>query len=262
MAQKKKPVIEVKDLEKEFILSEENRNRVLRGIDLEVFFGEFVIIFGPSGCGKSTLLNTILGLEPPTKGIVKIRDKNIYSLPPDAITALRREKIGMVYQQFNWVKSLNVIENVALPLNIGGHDTKSALERAYHLLSIFNLEKFAKYHPHQLSGGQQQIVATARALALNPWIILADEPTGNLDTNAGTKLMNIFKNLNEKSKRTIVLVTHNFDYEKYATKVIFMKNGKFVDIINKKKVIIAEKESTEDILKQMKGRENEALFYT
>lgn len=262
MAQEKKPVIEVRGLEKEFILSEENRDQILKGIDLEVFFGEFVIIFGPSGCGKSTLLNTILGLEPPTKGTVKIRDKNIYTLSQNSMTALRREKIGMVYQQFNWIKSLNVVENIALPLNISGHDAKSALERAFHLLSLFRLEKFAKYHPHQLSGGQQQRVATARALALNPWLILADEPTGNLDTNAGTELMNLFKELNEKSKRTIVLVTHNFDYEKYATKVIFMENGKFVDVINKKKVILTEEESTKDILKQAKGGKNAALFYS
>ena len=261
MSQEKKPVIEVRGLEKKFILFEENVDFVLKGIDFEVFFGEFVIIFGPSGCGKSTLLNTILGLEPPTKGTIRIRDKDIYSLPPNDLTTLRRQKIGMVYQQFNWVKSLNVVENVALPLNIDGHSSRSALIRAYHLLSIFKLEKFAAYHPHQLSGGQQQRVATARALSLNPWLIMADEPTGNLDTNAGTELMSLFKKLNEKSKRTIILVTHNFDYEKYATKVIFMENGKFVDVINKKKVILTEKESTEDILKQTGGK-NAALFYS
>lgn len=261
MALEKKPVIEIKGLEKTFKLSEENKSEVLRGIDFEVFFGEFVIIFGPSGCGKSTLLNSILGLEEPTKGTVNIREKDIYTMGESERAEFRRQKMGMVYQQFNWIKSLNVIENAALPLIIAGHSESTAKKRALHLLSIFKLEKFANYHPHQLSGGQQQRVATVRALTLNPWLLLADEPTGNLDKNSAIELMSLLKDLNEKSKRTIILVTHNFDYEPYATKVVFMEDGKFIDVINKRKVDHKEEESTKDILELTKGKKNEVLFY-
>lgn len=258
----KKPVIEIKELYKDFELAKENVSNVLRGINFEVFFGEFVIIFGPSGCGKSTLLNTILGLEVPTKGIVKIRDRNIYSLNESERAEFRRQKFGMVYQQFNWIKSLNVVENVALPLTIAGHSEKTAIKRALHLLEIFKLEKFARYHPNQLSGGQQQRAATARALVLNPWLLVADEPTGNLDKNSAIELMELFKSLNEKSKRTIICVTHNFEYERFASKVVFMEDGKFVDIINKRKVLSKEEESTKDITEHLKGKKNEVLFYS
>lgn len=262
MTTQKRPVIKVEKLQKEFTPHKDNVVKVIQDVDLEVFFGEFVIIFGPSGCGKSTLLNTVLGLEPPTSGSVTIRGKDIYACDERECADFRRQKFGMVYQQFNWIKSLNVAENIAFPLNIAGHDKRSALKRAVHLLSIFKLEKFAKYHPNQLSGGQQQRAATCRALALNPWILLADEPTGNLDKNSALELMELFRDLNEKSKRTILLVTHNFEYERFATKVIFMEDGKFVDIINKKKVSHTEAESTKDILEHKKGKKNEALFYS
>lgn len=258
---RRNPIIEVKGVEKIFKLSEENSPAVLKNIFFEVFFGEFVIIFGPSGCGKSTLLNTILGLEDPTTGTVKIREHNMYKMDESKRAEFRRQKFGVVYQQFNWIKSLNVLENIALPLNIAGHPDSNSQKRALQLLKMLGLERFAAHHPHQLSGGQQQRVAIARALTLNPWILLADEPTGNLDKNSAEDIMNLFKDLNEKSKRTIVLVTHNFEYEKYATKVVFMEDGKFIDVINKKKIADQEEESTKDILEQTKGRRNEVLFY-
>jgi putative ABC transport system ATP-binding protein len=243
----KHPVIEVRNLYKSFQVGKGNVD-VLKEINVEVFPGEFVIIFGPSGCGKSTLLNTIVGLEKPTSGKVIVRGKDIYAMKPDERAIFRRKKYGIIYQSSNWIKSLNVIENVAFPLCLSGQSERKSIARAKNLLNLFRLEEFEKNVPTELSGGQQQRVSVTRALITNPWILIADEPTGNLDTTSAADLMYAFQFLNNESKRTIIMVTHNPDYEKYATRVIKMEDGKIISTKVKKVVSVKETEELEDIV--------------
>lgn len=221
---------------------------VLRDIDLEIYAGEFVIIFGPSGCGKSTLLNTIVGLEMPTSGHVKVRGVDLYSIDADERAIYRRKKFGIIHQQPSWIKSLTVAENVAFPLAIARGAYRKNIERALKLLNLFRLEEFGRNTPTELSGGQQQRVSVVRALISNPWIVIADEPTGNLDTISADDLMYVFQYLNNELKRTIIMVTHNPNYEKYATKIIKMEDGRIKNVEVKKRVVIDEDEENMDIL--------------
>jgi putative ABC transport system ATP-binding protein len=243
----RKPIIEFKGVYKSFKVGRGNVP-VLKDISLEIFPGEFVIIFGPSGCGKSTLLNTLVGLEKPSLGKVLVRGEDLYSFDHDERTAIRRKKFGIVYQQPNWIKSLNVIENVAFPLCVMGKKEKDSLKRASNILNLFRLEEFLKSTPTELSGGQQQRVSVTRALITNPWVIVADEPTGNLDSVSAADLMYVFQFLNTESKRTVIMVSHNLAYEKYATKIIRMEDGKIEDIKVKKHVDVDEKNEISDIV--------------
>lgn len=243
----RKPVISVKNVNKSFRVGKGTVD-VLRDINLEIYPGEFVIIFGPSGCGKSTLLNTIVGLEKPTQGKVFVRGTDFYDLEQDERSEFRRKKYGIVHQQSNWIKSLSVIENVAFPLAISGQRYRKSLERASKLLNLFRLDEFEKNTPTELSGGQQQRVSVVRALISNPWIVVADEPTGNLDTTSAADLMYVFQFLNNESKRTVIMVTHNPEYEKYASKVVTMEDGKIKKIEVRKKVVIDEETDEKDIL--------------
>lgn len=202
--------------------------QVLKGVNLNLYSGEFVIVYGPSGCGKSTFLHTVLGLEPPSKGKVMLRGQNLYSLKPDERTNYRRKKIGMVFQQSNWVKSLSVWQNVAYPLWLDGWKESDAKVRAYRVLEEIGLQEHANYHPLELSGGQQQRVAVARALATEPYIIIADEPTGNLDSNTGADLMILLAKLNRDDRRMILMVTHDTGFLSLATRRIGMKDGEIV----------------------------------
>ena len=219
------PIITIQGLHKSYKVGGDNIP-VLIDINLEIFPGEFVVILGPSGCGKSTLFNTIIGLEPPTAGHVKVHGHNIYNLDEDGKILFRQKNFGVVHQQSNWVKALNVIENVAFPLDAVGYHYKRSLERAKNGLSMFGLEGYAKYKPTELSGGQQTKVAVCRALIADPPIIMADEPTGNLDTASAVGVMQQFEMLNQKYKNTIVMITHNPVYVEYATKVINMMDGR------------------------------------
>ncbi|MCL5094311.1 MAG: ABC transporter ATP-binding protein [Patescibacteria group bacterium] len=243
----KKPVIKIENLEKSFGKGQA-KTRVLKGIDLDIFPGEFVIIFGPSGCGKSTLLNTIVGLEKPTSGKVFLKGADVYLLKDDERSTLRHNHFGIVYQQANWIQSLNILENVAFPLNIGGYTYLRSLTRSRNALTLFNLDKFSKNRPTELSGGQQQKVATVRALISNPEIILADEPTGNLDKISSDDLMYVFKSLNEEFKRTIVMVTHNPEYEKFASKLVFMEDGKIKEVRLVREVALSPNLESRDII--------------
>ena len=178
----KHPIISIKNLHKTFHVGKEDIE-ILKDINLEINEGEFVIILGPSGCGKSTLLNTIIGLEPPTSGEVVIRRHSIFEdSSADKRAIFRRKTIGMVYQQPNWMKSLNVFENVEFPLRMTRLRNKNIKKRAHNILDLMGMTEYEKYIPTELSGGQQQRVSMARALVTNPLIIVADEPTGNLDT--------------------------------------------------------------------------------
>jgi putative ABC transport system ATP-binding protein len=199
--------------------------QAVKGIDLEIRATDFCVVYGPSGCGKTTLLNLIAGIDTPTSGEVVVRDVNIGVLPEDERGVFRSKKMGIVYQLSNWVKSLNGFENVALPLIIEGKKRREALKRAQTVMRELGILDLGRQIPTELSGGQQQRLGMARALVTNPWIILADEPTGNLDSTTADSIMAIFDILNKKYKRTIIMITHNQSYWTLGTRRIEMKDG-------------------------------------
>lgn len=236
----KTKVIEAKNIKKKFDLGA-NVVEVIKGVSFEIESGEFVIIFGPSGCGKSTLLNIISGLENVSEGTLKIRGEELSNYDSNQMAKFRQSKIGIVFQSFNLLKSMTVQENVALPLLAAGEAYSKALNRAEDLLVMIGLKDHMKNIPTELSGGQQQRVAMARALATNPWILICDEPTGNLDSKSAEEVMSIFNTLNQKSKKTIIMVTHNPDYQKYANRIIFLKDGVIDKIVtNHKRVPVKD----------------------
>lgn len=220
-------VIRVKKLIKNFKV-ERKTIPVLKKISTSIYYKEFVIIHGPSGCGKSTLLHSILGLEHPTKGAVYIKGKNIYKMQQNSRAIFRHKTIGTVFQQSNWIKSLNVIENVSYPLFLSGISKKDAFEVAYLNLQKVGLQHLSYSKPVELSGGEQQRVSLARSLVLDPKIIIADEPTGNLDSASGTKVMEILTRLNREENKVIVMVTHDTSFLPLANRVIGMLDGKIV----------------------------------
>lgn len=240
----KKTIIDVRNLKKIFTMRDSEIN-VLKGINVQVKEGEFVIIFGPSGCGKSTFLHCLLGLEPPTTGEIMVEDKDFYKMTEDERALYRRHKVGMVYQQPLWISALNIIENVSFPLHLLDLDAKEVEERSMKNLQLVGMDKWAYYMPTELSGGQQQKVSLARALSIDPVMIVADEPTGNLDTVSGRELLDTFIKLVELGK-TIVMVTHDLEYLKYATKIYHMLDGEVVEEYEpkdgKKKKLIGKKE--------------------
>jgi putative ABC transport system ATP-binding protein len=225
-------VINVRDVDKDFLVGK-NTIKVLKKINIDVHSTDFIVVYGPSGCGKSTLFNIILGLDKPTNGEVIVRDTMIYNLDDDERAKFRAKKIGMIYQMPYWIKSLNVVENVALPLIIEGEKEQGAIRHAKKVLADIGISDLSKQIPTQLSGGEQQKAGLARALVSNPWILMADEPTGNLDSKSGKEIMEIFRELNQKYKRTILMVTHNEEYFNYGTRKIEMRDGEIVkDIKN------------------------------
>jgi len=200
--------------------------QVLKQINFEVNNFEFAIIHGPSGCGKSTLLHTILGLEKPTTGNVFVLGKDIYSkYSEDKMADFRKQHVGMVYQQAHWVKAINVIENVALPLALLGIGRMDRLQKAAQMLDSVQMLDWAYYNPAELSSGQQQKVSLARALISDPQIIIADEPTGNLDYESGKSLMGLLKKFSTQYQKTILMVTHDLEYLKLADKAIHLFDG-------------------------------------
>lgn len=225
------PVIEIKGLKKRFKVGNKYIE-ALRGIDLSIRATDFLIIFGPSGCGKSTLLNIMAGLDTPSEGKVEVRDTNIFRMDDDKRGIFRSKKIGMIHQMPHWIKSLNVLENVALPLIIEGISEKQASSAAQNIMADMKIDYLSRQIPSQLSGGEQQKAGLARALVANPWIILADEATGNLDSTSADQIMAIFDHLNRGLKRTIVLVTHNQAYWNLGTRRIEMKDGLIVNESN------------------------------
>ncbi|MEM5815618.1 MAG: ABC transporter ATP-binding protein [Candidatus Aenigmatarchaeota archaeon] len=201
----------------------------LNNVNLKFKKSELVAIVGPSGSGKSTLLHIIGLLDKPTKGEVFIEGKRTSTLNEKEISELRNKKIGFVFQFFNLYPTLTALENVELPMMIAGIDEKERKERAKKLLEEVGLIKFKDHLPSQLSGGQRQKVAIARAMANDPSYILADEPTGNLDSKSGEEIIRIFRNLNEKYGKTIIVVTHNLEIIKYFKRVIKIKDGRIVE---------------------------------
>ncbi len=221
-------VIKVEKLDKVF-KNAESETKVLNNINLNIEKGEFVSLMGASGSGKSTLLYLIGGLDKPTSGKVSINEKDINKLKEEDMAKLRRKDIGFVFQFYNLVQNLTVEENIMLPVIMDGKKVKDYKDRLEMILKIVGLENKRKALPNQLSGGQQQRVSIARAIILNPSIILADEPIGNLDSKSGEEVMKLFKEINEKEKITILQVTHSEEAAEYGNRIIKLKDGKIVE---------------------------------
>lgn len=232
----KYPVIELSKLTKTFGQDDDTSVTALDGIDLKIKKGEFVAIMGPSGCGKTTLLNILGLLDSATSGEYALDGRPVADISQKERAGIRANRIGFVFQSFNLVSRLNVIENVALPLNYKRGFRYNKLRKASKILKTFELHEREYYMPHQLAGGQAQRVAIARALVNTPSIILADEPTGNLDSKSSELIMNELRDIHKKGN-TIVMVTHNPELTSYASRIIQMKDGRIAsDSARRKKV--------------------------
>ncbi|MEW6096462.1 MAG: ABC transporter ATP-binding protein [bacterium] len=220
-------MIEFKDIHKIYSLGEV-KIHALAGVSLSIRAGEFIAIMGPSGSGKSTLMNIIGCLTTPTSGIYLLEGVNLSQVPYSTLPSIRNKKVGFIFQQFHLLPRLSAIRNVELPLIYAEYKSKERYQLAYESLASLGLKYRVSHLPNQLSGGEQQRVAIARALVNHPTIILADEPTGNLDSTTGKEIMEIFKQLNQQGK-TIILVTHEDGWAVYASRIIMLKDGKVVD---------------------------------
>ncbi|EOS38586.1 ABC transporter ATP-binding protein [Lachnospiraceae bacterium] len=222
-------VIEVKNLYKLYRVGN-SVVRALNGVSFEVYPGEFCAIVGTSGSGKSTLLNMLAGLEKPTKGEVIVGGQHMEALNEDGLVKFRRENVGFIFQSFHLIGTMNAVENVALPLSFRGEAKSSRLKKADKMLELVNLKKHKKHMPNQMSGGQQQRVGVARALVVNPKIIFADEPTGNLDSHTSEDVMHLMQKVVREQKKTLVMVTHDNHLATYADRVFHIIDGKIVKI--------------------------------
>jgi putative ABC transport system ATP-binding protein len=216
-------LIETRDLWKTYVMGEEEIH-ALRGVSISLERGEYVAIMGPSGSGKSTLMNLIGCLDTPTKGSYLLNDKEVAAMNDDELARIRNEEIGFVFQTFNLLPRATALHNVELPLVYAGISGKERLDKAKLALEKVELMSRATHRPNELSGGQRQRVAIARALVNNPSILLADEPTGNLDSKTGNEIMGVFDRLHQ-SGNTIILVTHEPDIAAYAHRVIHIRDG-------------------------------------
>ena len=201
---------------------------VLKGINLEIFPGNFVVILGPSGSGKSTLLHIIGLLDTPTIGKVFLKDEDTSKLSEDELAQIRGKEIGFIFQQFNLLSNLTALENVMMPMIFQGITEKERRERAEFLLESVGLKERMLHRPFELSGGEQQRIAIARSLSNNPEVIVADEPTGNLDSTTGQKIMETLINLHEKQHKTMIVVTHDPSIADYSEQIINIKDGRLV----------------------------------
>jgi putative ABC transport system ATP-binding protein len=217
-------MIELKDITKTF-QNGSLKTEVLRGVTLTVNRGEFVSIMGPSGSGKTTLMNILGCMLKPTSGSYLFEGTDVESLNDDQLSEFRNKKIGFVFQSFNLLEGATALDNVLLPLIYADEYPADARERAEHLLASVGLGDRLHYRPAELSGGQRQRVAIARALINEPSVVLADEPTGNLDSDSSKEIMSIFRRLNDEGK-TIILITHNAEDAAYADRMLFLKDGK------------------------------------
>ncbi|HLF54131.1 MAG TPA: ABC transporter ATP-binding protein [Candidatus Nanoarchaeia archaeon] len=221
------PIIQLKKVWKTYKMGETNVH-ALQGIDLDIHPGEFVAIQGPSGSGKSTAMNLVGCLDVPTKGQIYLDGKDISRLSESDLAQIRGRKIGFIFQKFNLIETLTALENVMLPMTFQGVAEEERKKRAKKLLEQFGLGDRMHHKPNQLSGGQQQRVAIARSLAVDPPVILADEPTGNLDSKTGSEVMAFLRELHKHSGKTIVLVTHDDVLAKRADRIEFLKDGRIV----------------------------------
>lgn len=216
-------ILETRDLKK-YYGANDKQVKALDSVNLQINHGEFVSIVGSSGSGKSTLLHLLGGLDRPTAGKVYINDKDIFQLDDEALTIFRRRNIGFVFQNYNLIPVLNVFENIVLPIQLDGNQPD--LDYIHHIIGILSLTDKKEAMPNQLSGGQQQRVAIARALSTKPSIILADEPTGNLDSRTSLDVMGLLKITSQKFNQTLVMITHNEALAQMADRIIRIEDGR------------------------------------
>lgn len=222
-------IIEVKNLFK-FYRVGDSVVHALNGVNFSINEGEFCAIVGTSGSGKSTLLNMLAGLEKPTKGEVIINGEHMEKLKEDQLVSFRRDHVGFIFQSFHLIGTMNAVENVALPLSFRGEKKESRLKKADKMLDLVNLKKHKKHLPNQMSGGQQQRVGVARALVVDPKIIFADEPTGNLDSHTSKEVMELMQKVVREQKKTLVMVTHDNHLASYADRIFHIIDGEIVKI--------------------------------
>jgi putative ABC transport system ATP-binding protein len=227
---KKEIVIELKNVWKVYKMGDVEVP-ALRGLNLKIYQGDFMAIMGPSGSGKSTAMNMVGCLDIPTRGNIFLDKKDIAHLHESTLAQIRGRKIGFIFQQFNLINTLTALENVTLPMVFQGRSEQERIAKARELLKIVDLEERMDHKPTELSGGQQQRVAIARSLANDPDVILADEPTGNLDSKSGENVMGFLKKLNKLGK-TIVMVTHDEHLAKNASKIAYLKDGIIIKCVN------------------------------
>ena len=230
----KESVIKLENVWKTYRMGDIKVN-ALQGLNLDVKKSEFLAIMGPSGSGKSTAVNMIGCLDVPTKGRIFLENHDISKLSESELAQIRGRKIGFIFQQFNLVQTLTAIENVMLPMIFQGVPESARLKKAKELLELVELGDRINHRPSELSGGQQQRVAIARSLSNNPEVILADEPTGNLDSKTGANVLDFLENLHRKERKTIIMVTHDQNLAKVAERTEFLKDGKIVKSINNMK---------------------------
>ena len=223
-------LIKMEGIKKSFNIGKENELEILHGIDFEVKDGDFVSVVGQSGSGKSTLMNIIGLLDRQTSGYYELNGTDISKLKDSELSAYRSKKIGFVFQNFNLIPRSNAQKNVELPMTYAGVGKKERAERAERLLEIVEMKDRMDHLPNELSGGQKQRVAIARSMANNPDIILADEPTGALDSKTGRNVMDLFHKLNKEDKRTIIIITHNMELAKEAGRIYKMTDGLLEEI--------------------------------
>ena len=226
---KREVVIRVRDLYKVYRMGD-TKVYALNGVDLDIRRGEFCAITGPSGSGKSTLLNMLAGLEHPSKGEIVIAGKHIEKLNEKQLVTFRRERVGFIFQSYNLIATMDAVENVALPLSFRGMGKAKRAKRAKEYLKLVGLERFMTHMPNQMSGGQQQRVGIARALAVDPQIIFADEPTGNLDSKTTMEVLKLMQTIVRERNQTLVMVTHDNNLATYADRIIKIIDGKIVSI--------------------------------
>lgn len=218
-------IVTAKDLSRAFFLGAESVKAIDK-VNLEVGGGEFLVLKGKSGSGKSTLLSLIAGLDHPTSGTLKVSGIDLKQLNPVQLARFRRENIGMIFQSFNLLPTLSVLENIALPALLAGVESELAYKKARQLLQLARLEHRANHNPSEISGGEMQRTAIARALTNDPALIIADEPTGNLDSKTGDRILDFIKDLNHTLGRTVIMATHSMDADAIAHRILCLKDGR------------------------------------
>lgn len=244
----KRTVITATNITQTFQIGEEVITPI-KDASFELLESSFNIIYGPSGSGKSTLLNILTGLQRPSTGTVLFDDREVYNLSPDELAFFRATRIGIVYQNNYWVQSLSVLENVSLPLYFLGYSQSRAAEVAMFALEQVNMASYAKKYPNLLSGGEQQRVAMARALVNSPLYIIADEPTGSLDSENGEMIMNLLHSAQKDNSRTVILVTHNMEYLPLADHLLHIEDG-HIDVLRHDNI----RKATDELFEQMRLR--------
>jgi ABC-type lipoprotein export system ATPase subunit len=246
------PIILMKDLEITYNLGKENEFKAIQGVSMEIYPEEVVAFFGPSGCGKSTLFFSVLGILPPSDGVLLVKGENPYSFSPEEMVRFQTRTIGIIYQAFYLIPSLSVIDNVALPQIFQGVSPGKRQAWARQILKRFDIEMHAEKYPENLSGGQSQRVSVSRALVNNPDILLADEPTGNLDSVSTKQVMDALEEINRVDRKTVIIITHNAAQLTYAHRVFYMKDGRLIRTVpNPEKKQIAKVDKQKMLITEM-----------